>query len=105
MSDQLTISKEQVIAAASKCTAIKETLLELFPEAFKTNEIVPIITAISDPQIHQMAGDVAIHDSNGIENEPTWLIAIENNKICLSKWYKWEIDGRFLVPSHNEQYK
>ena len=42
MSDQLTITKEKVLEAASQCSMAKETLEILFPEAFEDDRAVDV---------------------------------------------------------------
>jgi hypothetical protein len=103
MSDQLQISKDRVLKAAAGCPTVKNVLEVLFPEAFENNkEIIPVITANVNHQLPenlQMASDVAVHDSVGIKNEPSWLVSVENDGIFLSPWYNWALSGNKLIPS------
>lgn len=46
--DNLTITKERVLEAASKCPAAKETLETLFPEAFQSDAVKKFEDAIAE---------------------------------------------------------
>jgi hypothetical protein len=92
--NELTITKEKVLAAASKCGSAQEVLMSMFPEAFegKTKEIKPF--------------EVNTSDTNNLLCIAYGYAEPEFVKRCfgLNPKYKWEIkDGRqgwkVLIPT------
>lgn len=77
MSDKLTITKEKVLAAASKCATAKATLEVLFPEVFEQDEKVEFQIF---PDIKSISGDRLI------ENRRT-----SRNMVWLGDRFTWEI--------------
>lgn len=71
MSDKLTIKKERVLSAASKCPTAKAALQELFPEAFEPGwEIVDKLAYLSSWFSGELL--ICVNDDDSVGADTKW---------------------------------
>lgn len=95
---ELTITKEKVIEAASKCSQAKEILKTLFPEVFKKSNEVDL----TELSFHEINIGRDLRDTAWIrlKQVPVLTVNFTNpTRFTLSDSFKWEIDGHFLIPT------
>lgn len=91
--ENLTITKEKVLEAASKCSQAKETLKVLFPECFDGGNLLTDVKAGSGLSFCYAPG---LH--NG-KHSFIWHDEKDDNFFTLSDKYNWDLTLNRLIPT------
>lgn len=89
MSEDLKITKEKVLEAASKCSIAKETLKTLFPEAFKENRHFNLSKLPSRPFSYDASLEAGFKDNGFLQVRATGANA--GIGFFLDNAYDWEM--------------
>lgn len=89
--NELKITKERILEAASKCSVAKETLKTLFPEAFQEN-----VTIIESPKNGRWTIGLGYADMQSNYIPLVFSYSHESGKIRLNQNFEFSIEGNEL---------